>query len=100
MTVSAARTLVVLDPTAPPRELRETMAPRLSDLQGRPLGFLWNNKPNGDVLFRRLEELLREKYEINRATHRGKPTASVSASEQVLDELAAVSEGVIVGLAD
>ena len=99
MTVSA-RAIVVLDPTAPPRELRESMAPRLPDLRGRAVGFLWNNKPNGDVLFGRLEELLRQKYEISGVTRRSKPTASVGATEQALAELAAASEAVIVGLAD
>ena len=100
MTASATRTLIVLDPTAPPRELRHQMAPRLPDLRGRTVGFLWNSKPNGDILFARLEELLREKYEISGVTHQSKPTASAGATKQVVDELAAVSHGVIVGLGD
>ena len=97
---TATRAIVVLDPTAPPRQVRESMAPRLPDLQGRAVGFLWNNKPNGDVLFGRLEELLRQKYEISGVVHRSKPTASVGATEQVLEELAVSCEAVIVGLAD
>ena len=64
------------------------------------MGFLWNSKPNGDILFGRLEELLRQKYEISSATYRSKPTASAGATEQVLEELAGASEAVIVGLAD
>ena len=100
MTTTATSTLIVLDPTAPPREMRETMAPRLPDLRGRAVGFLWNSKPNGDILFARLEELLREKYEIRSAVYRSKPTASAGATEQVLEELSAASEAVIVGLAD
>ena len=100
MTSTATRKLVVLDPTAPPREIWEAMAPRLPDLRGRAVGFLWNRKPNGDILFGRLEELLREKYEISSATYRSKPTASVGATEKVLEELAASTEAVIVGLAD
>ena len=100
MTASAPRTLIVLDPTAPPRELRHQMAPRPPDLRGRAVGFLWNSKPNGDILFARLEELLREKYEISYAIHRSKPTTSAGAAKQVVDELAALAHGVIVGLGD
>ena len=64
MTAIVTGSIFVLDPTAPPRELRHTMAPRPSDLRGKSVGFLWNSKPNGDILFDRLEELLRQKYEI------------------------------------
>jgi hypothetical protein len=92
--------IVVLDPTALPRELRHTMAPRQPDIRGQSVGFLWNTKPNGDVLFGRLEELLRQKYEITSAIYRQKPTSSVSASRSVLDELAAAADVAIVGLGD
>ena len=100
MTTSATRTLVVLDPTAPPRELRHSMALRLPDLRGRSVGFLWNSKPNGDILFSRLEELLRQKYEIKSAMYRRKPTASIPAEAQAMEELAAGVDAVVVGLGD
>jgi hypothetical protein len=64
------------------------------------LGFLWNSKPNGDILFAQLEELLRQKYEIAGAIYQRKPTASIPASKQALDELAAKADAVVVGLAD
>jgi hypothetical protein len=51
-------------------------------------------------LFSRLEELLREKYEITGAVYRRKPTSSVPATKQVLDELAASVNAAIVGLGD
>ena len=92
--------LIVLDPTAAPREMVLAMAPALNGLGGRSLGFLWNSKPNGDLLFQRLEKLLREKYEIADVIHRRKPTASLPATDSVLDELAESAQAVIVGLAD
>ncbi len=100
MTINATGTIVVLDPTAKPRELRHAMAPRLPDLRGRAVGFLWNSKPNGDILFARLEELLRQKYEITESMNRRKPTASVPATKQDVDELAASCHAVVVGLGD
>ena len=92
--------LIVLDPTAPPRKMEQAMAPRVDGLGGQSVGFLWNNKPNGNLLFERLEELLREKYEISDVMYRRKPTASIPAEESVLDELARSVQAMIVGLAD
>ena len=92
--------IVILDPTAPPRELRQDMALRPSDVRGKTLGFLWNSKPNGDILFGRLEELLREKYEISGTVYRRKPNSSSPATEQVLDELADSVDLAVVGLGD
>ena len=100
MTSKGNGTIVVLNPTAPPRDVRCAMAERLSDIRGKTVGFLWNNKPNGDVLFGRLEELLRQKYEISGASYGRKPTASIPASDEVLDQLVASVDAAIVGLGD
>ncbi|MCI0830285.1 MAG: hypothetical protein J4N67_09125 [Chloroflexi bacterium] len=100
MATTKTAKLIVLDPTAAPREMVQAMAPALDGLGGQSLGFLWNSKPNGNLLFERLEKLLREKYEIADVIHRRKPTASLPAEDSVLDELAGSVQAVIVGLAD
>ncbi len=100
MTNSTTSRIIVLNPTSPPRQLRNAMASRQPNIQGRTLGFLWNSKPNGNILFARLEELLRQKYEITGAIYQRNPTASIPASKQALDELAAKADAVVVGLAD
>ncbi|SVA18327.1 uncharacterized protein METZ01_LOCUS71181, partial [marine metagenome] len=100
MTTSGRPKLIVLDPTAAPREMVQAMAPELASLGGQPVGFLWNSKPNGDLLFERLEKLLRERYEIADVVYKRKPTASLPAKHGVLDELAGSVRAVIVGLAD
>jgi hypothetical protein len=64
------------------------------------VGFLWNSKPNGDALFSRLEELLREKYEITMTFYQRKPTASLPADDKVIEELATTADAVVVGLGD
>ncbi len=43
MTSKGNGTIVVLNPTAPPRDVRYAMAERLSDIRGKSVGFLWNN---------------------------------------------------------
>ena len=100
MTTSETAKLIVLDPTAAPREMVQAMAPVLDGLGGQSVGFLWNSKPNGDLLFERLEKLLREKYEIANVVYKRKPTASLPAKVDVIDELVASVQAVIVGLAD
>jgi len=100
MTTTDTSKLIVLDPTAAPREMSQPMAPELDGLGGRSVGFLWNSKPNGDLLFERLEKLLREKYEIPDVVYQRKPTASLPATDAMLDELAGSVQAVIVGLAD
>ena len=100
MTAAEASRLIVLDPTVAPREMVQAMAPVLGGLGGRSVGFLWNSKPNGDLLFERLEKLLREKYEISDVVYKRKPTASIPAKDEVIDELAGSVQAVIVGLAD
>ena len=98
--ISKPAKLIVLDPTAAPRKMEQAMAPGLDGLGGKSVGFLWNSKPNGDLLFERLEKLLREKYEIADVVYKRKPTASLPATESVIDELAESVQAVIVGLAD
>ena len=100
MTATATGSIFVLDPTAPPRELRHTMAPRPPDLRGKSVGFLWNSKPNGDILFDRLEALLREKYEISNVVHQRKPSASIAAKQEVMDAGTTSAHGAIGGLGE
>lgn len=91
--------ITVLNPTAPPRELRRAMAARLPDLRGQTIGFLWNTKPNGDILFARIEDLLHHKYEIA-AIHRLKATSSIPAPDSVVNELSSAAQAAVVGLGD
>lgn len=51
-------------PTAEPRIKKFVINSRLPDLDGKVLGFLWNEKPNGDVLLRQLRQHLSQKYKL------------------------------------
>jgi hypothetical protein len=90
----------VLDPTGVPRQVSENSAPRLRDLRGRTVGFVWNNKPNGDLLFEHLARMLREKYEVRMADWVKKPRASVGAQPQEVEALARQVDAVVVGIGD
>ena len=100
MTTAETTKLIVLDPSAAPREMTQPMAPVLDGMGGQSVGFLWNSKPNGDLVFERLEKLLKEKYEISNVVYKRNLTASIPANDGIIDELAGTVHAVIVGLAD
>ena len=94
------RTIAILDPTARPRAKGVPTAPRVDDLNGKVLGILWNRKPNGDILLRRVKELLSERFRFGDTIWRQKFTASVPAGSEVIRELADSADVVINGQGD
>ena len=95
-------TLTLFDPTAPRREAEETGTAKaaLTGLAGKVVGFIDNAKPNFDYLTDDLAELLQSKYGVARVIKRRKPSASVPAQPQVIEELSAECDVVITGSGD
>ena len=89
----------LLDPTAEADVQEMAIAPRLSDLQGKRLGILWNEKPNGDVLLSRLQGLLEKHYDLGSVLWRQKGSAE-KISTHTLEELTRGSDFVLNALAD
>ena len=91
--------ITVLDPTgrAVSKEFRR--APRLADLNRKVLGLLWNGKPNGDILLRRIQESLADRFNLSGVIWRKKPAVDVPAKE-ILRELALEADVVINGQGD
>ncbi len=82
----------ILVPVAEVRFGEIKMAERTKDLNGKVIGLMWNHKPNGDLLLRKLEEALRGKLELSRVLMKEKPLASSGAPPEVLEELSAHCE--------
>ena len=59
-----ANTIEVLVPTAEPKIKKLSVNSRVHDLNGTVVGFLWNAKPNGDVLLQRIRDHLSQKYTL------------------------------------
>jgi hypothetical protein len=95
-------TLTLFDPTAPRREGIDSSAPAstLTGLAGKVVGFIDNAKPNFGQLADDLGELLVSKYGVARIVKRRKPSASVPAKPEVIDELATTCDVVITGSGD
>jgi hypothetical protein len=95
-------TLTLFDPTAPRREVEDApgTAKTLSGLAGKVVGFIDNAKPNFALLADDLGELLKAKYGVARVIVRRKPSASVPAKPEVIEELSRECDVVITGSGD
>ena len=76
----------ILDPVGVPDVKPKHLAKRLEDLDNVRLGILWNEKPNGDILLRHIQESLQRKYKIQSVVWKTRG-ASTAASPKVLAEL-------------
>jgi hypothetical protein len=54
--------LEILNPVAQVSTRSSGLAPRLDTLENKRIGLYWNAQVNGDVLLRRVTELLENKY--------------------------------------
>lgn len=98
-----ATTVILFDPTAPPREAEgnKAQAPqRPVRLSGAVVGFIDNAKPNFHYLVDDLAELLTSAYGVRRIVRHRKPSASIPATHEVVAELAATCDVVITGSGD
>ena len=59
-----ARTIEILIPTAEPKIKTIAVNSRLNDLNGKIVGFLWNEKPNGDILLQRIKDHLSQRFNL------------------------------------
>lgn len=97
-----ARNIEVLVPTGKPRVASIAVPRRVHDVNGKVLGFLWNRKPNGDILLHRIEEQLSSRYHFAGIDWQQKsgPTVSPDAAAAIIEELASNSDVVINAIAD
>lgn len=94
------RPVRLLDPTARPHADTKPLARRPADLHGRRIGILDNTKSNADILMRRVAELLRQHHGAAEVVYRRKAHAAVGATEQMLDDMAAQCDAVLLGSGD
>jgi hypothetical protein len=87
MVLVGERTLTVLNPTGTPRFNDAPLAQRLDKLDGALIGLLDNVKSNAGVFLDRVEELLRERYQIRGFVRHTKPTASRAVPDEQFRDL-------------
>jgi hypothetical protein len=96
-----AKTIDVLIPTAEPKIKKILVNPRVYDLNGMVVGFLWNEKPNGDFLLHRLREHLLQRYKLVRTDWGQVDGVHVMAEDaSEVKQLAASADTVVIAVGD
>lgn len=92
--------VLLYDPTAPGNAGQGRAGVKLATLAGKVVGFIDNAKPNFNHLVDDVAELLVAGYGVKRVVKRRKPSASIPATVEVLEELAGECDLVITGSGD
>jgi hypothetical protein len=92
--------IAVLDPTAKSKVKEIPTAPRVNDLNGKVVGFLWNKKANGDLLLLRIKEQLSERFKLAGTNWHQKSSSGVPADRFIIEELVRTADVVINGQGD
>ena len=94
----SGRGIRLYDPTAEPRAVAATLAPRLTSLAGTRIGILDNGKANAGTLMLAVTRILQQRYGVGEIVKRDKPVAGPPSPEA----LAALSQCdfALVGSAD
>ena len=92
-------TILALNPVSRAPGLGGKQGPGLSDLAGRTIGFLSNNKPNAGVVLGRVAARLAERFGIE-ARHYNKGVPSLCAAERLIEEIVRDCQAVVLAIND
>ncbi|MCH9039740.1 MAG: hypothetical protein IIC23_10155 [Chloroflexi bacterium] len=92
--------VVTLDPRDTSTTQSAGIAPRPGSLDGKVIGLLSNNKPNSELLLRGVSDLLREKYSLKEVVEANKGTHRLPAPQDIIDDLVARCDAVVVATAE
>lgn len=92
--------VVTLDPRDTSTTQSAGIAPRPGSLDGKVIGLLSNNKPNSELLLRGVSNLLREKYSLKAVVEANKGTHRLPAPQDIIDDLVARCDAVVVATAE
>ena len=88
----------VISPAGIPRIPDEALKPRPETLEGATFGILENNKEFSDWVLDRVRDRLRESFEITEVVQRRKHHLAQAAAPEILEELGARCDAVLVGV--
>ncbi|RPI42870.1 MAG: hypothetical protein EHM59_16800 [Betaproteobacteria bacterium] len=92
--------MIVLDPRLAPGARRVVPAPRLESLTAKRLGILWNNRLGGDRLLKHVGEVLKQRYGLAEIYFTRKTFIGNAAPAEIIDDLVARTDAVVVGVGD
>jgi len=88
----------VISPEGIPRIPDEALNPRPGTLEGTTLGILENNKEFSDWVLDRVRDRLQESFEITEVVQRRKHHLAQAAAPDILEELNARCDAVLLGV--
>ena len=91
--------VTLIDPRGERQSENAKPAPRLSTLAGKNVALLDISKPGGSFFLDRLEQLLKERYQVASVLRVMKPTFAKPAPAGILEQIRSV-DAVVEGLAD
>jgi hypothetical protein len=91
--------LRVFDPTNERKSAGGELAPRLSSLKGKTIGFISNGKEGTQNFFAHLDRLLRDEFGVADIVYRRKANYSAPAAAAIVDEIK-TWQAVVTGVGD
>ncbi len=98
MVLKQATTL--LHPAAEDVAQKQSLAPRLSDLQGVTIGLIDNHKRNSDVFLAELGRVFEEEYGVAKVISYHKPSQSMPTPVEMMDQLSVECDAIVHAVAD
>ncbi len=90
----------LLHPAAEDVAQKQSLAARLSDLQGATIGLIDNHKRNADVFLAELGRVFQEEYGVAKIVSYKKASQSMPTPDQVMDQLAEECDAIVHAVAD
>jgi hypothetical protein len=94
------RTIKLLDPTAKSKAKEIKVNTPAGDLNGKMIGFMWNHKPNGDILLLRIQEELSRRLKLKGTIWKHWEGGGSEPEASILDAMANSADMVIVAIGD
>ncbi len=98
--MAEARYVYAYDPTAKANVVEHEMAPRISDLNNKVVGFLDNGKTNCDVFMDRVQDQLSRRFKLAGVITKRKSNPAIAMDESTMEELMSKADVVITGTGD
>ena len=98
MAIETRRQYLLVNPTTEPKVPVFTAAPRLTDLSNRTVGLIDDSKENAKELLEEVVAALRRRFGVANVQYHRKPSASRPAEPDVVKDLAATCDYVIVAV--
>ena len=91
---------ILLHPAAEDVAQKQSLAPRLNDIEGSTIGLIDNHKKNSDVFLSELAKVFQESYGVSKIVNYQKSSQSMPTPEPVMDKLVAECDAIVHAVAD